>query len=105
MELSYQTLGFTHQAREAVRKAYISLRNASPLAAGRFLCPVAMATESAAVVAQAQSLGTRVEAWGLRKKESGFGLEYCLMKETQFVTEKWNVEGKVLLLGRLSLDG
>lgn len=66
MELSYQTLRFTHQAREAVRKAY-TIRNSSPLPAGRFLCPVAMATEAAALVAQAQSLGTRVEA-GLRKE-------------------------------------
>lgn len=87
MELSYQTLRFTHQAREAVRKAY-TVRNSSPLPAGRVLCPVAMATESAALVAQAQSLGTRVEA-GLRKERVGFGLDYCLMKETtEFVTEE-----------------
>lgn len=50
--------------------------------------PVAMATESAAVVAQAQSLGTRVET-GLREERVGFGLDYCLMKETaEFVTEE-----------------
>lgn len=86
MELSYQTLRFTHQAREAVRKAY-TVRNSFPLAAGRFLCPVAMATEPAAFVAQAQSLGTRVEA-GLWERV-GFGLDYCLMKETaEFVTEE-----------------
>ena len=86
MELSYQTLRFTHQAREAVRKAY-TIRNSFPLAAGRFLCPVAMATESAAFVAQAQSLGTRVEA-ELRER-GGFGLDCCLIKETaEFVTEE-----------------
>ncbi|PNJ80610.1 hypothetical protein CR201_G0002020 [Pongo abelii] len=40
MELSYQTLKFTHQAREAVRNAYIRndyTKNPSPtVAAGRF---------------------------------------------------------------------
>ena len=45
MELSYQTLKFTHQAREAVRKAYTKKKKKepyqellSPVASGRFAC-------------------------------------------------------------------
>ena len=84
MELSYQTLKFTHQAREAVRKAYTKKELyyqelLSPCCCGPIrVSPVAMVAESAARVEQAQSLGTGFEA-GVREgwvwDAGGFGLD------------------------------